>query len=105
MILSMKLSRCFTLRGKHDFQVSTRKSSKSATSAVELGFSLAGFRFIFFRKNFLNAFSHKLTSEAFMVGFCCKPFSWKTEESILTSPLPSTLWNLKLSNANQKSVC
>ena len=41
VILSMKLSRCFTLRGKHNFQVSTRTSSKSATPAVEFVFSLA----------------------------------------------------------------
>ena len=70
MILSMKLSRCFTLRGKHNFQISTRTSSKSATSAVELGFLWhpdAGLGLIFCRKYFLNSFPH----ESFMVGFYC----------------------------------
>ena len=70
MILSMKLSRCFTLHGKHNFQVSTRKSSKSATSAVELGFLWhcdAGSGLTFFRKYFWNSLPH----ESFMAGFCC----------------------------------
>ena len=40
-ILSMKFSPCFTLHGKHNFQASIRKSSKSAKSAVGLLFSLA----------------------------------------------------------------
>ena len=67
MILSMKLSSCFTLRGKPNFQVSTRKSSKSATSAVEVCFSLAsgvflwhpdaGLGLIFFRKYFFEFFT------------------------------------------------
>ena len=71
MILSMKLSRCFTLCEKHNLQVSTRTSSKSATSAVELGFYLpdAGFRLIFLRKDFLNSLPHKLRSQSSMVGF------------------------------------
>ena len=100
VILSMKLSRCFVLRGKHNFQVSTRTSSKSATLQLTLVFLWhpdTGFRLIFFRKYFWNSLPHKLTSELFMVGFCCKLFSWRTEAQILKLALPSTLWNLKLS--------
>ena len=57
--LSAKLSRCVTQRGKHSF---------------------AGFRLIFFRKDFLNSLPPKLTSESFMVDFCCQCFRRKTEE-------------------------
>ena len=80
----MKLSRCFTLLRKHNFQGSTRISSKSATSVVEHSFVMypdAGFRLIFFRKDLLNYLPHQLTSESlFMVDFCCQLFSWKTEK-------------------------
>ena len=31
----------------------------------------AGFRLIFFRTNLLNSLPYKLTSESFMVDFCC----------------------------------
>ena len=38
--LNMKLSRCFTLRKKHNFQVSTRTSQESVNVEAELSFCL-----------------------------------------------------------------
>ena len=76
--LSVKLSRCFTKRGKHSFQVSTTTFSKlQRLYKNQLGFFWypdARFRLIFFRKDFLNSLPHKLTSESFMLDFCCKFF-------------------------------
>ena len=72
--LSVKLSRCVTQRGKYSFQVSTRTSSKLQRLQMNLVFLWyldAGFRFIFFRKDFLNSLPHKLTGESFMVDVCC----------------------------------
>ena len=54
---------------------------------------------LFFPEIFFNSLPHKLTSESFVVGYCCQLFSWKTKEYILKLALPSTLWYLKLSNA------
>ena len=79
--LSVKLP--VTQRGKHSFQVSTRTVFQTATSVNQLGFFRypdAGFRLIFFRKDCLNSLQYILTSQLFMVDFCCQIFRRKTEE-------------------------
>ena len=73
--LSVKLSRCVTQRGKHmQFSSFDHNLFQTATSVNQLGFFWypdSRFRLIFFRKDFLNSLPHKLTSEPFMLDFCC----------------------------------
>ena len=76
MILSMKLSLCFTPRRKHIFKFRPEPERLQNLQRLQLNLVLlwhpdAGFSLIFFRKYFLNSLPHKLTSESFIVGFCC----------------------------------
>ena len=72
--LSVKLSRCITFRPEPFPNCNVCKSTW-----LFLWYLDAGFRLIFFRKDFLNSLPHKLTSESFMVDFAVSFLEGKQE--------------------------
>ena len=79
-------STIFKFRPEHLQNLQRLQLSLVFSEILMLAFVLFSFGNIYF-----NSFPHKLTSEFFMIGFCCQVFSWKTEEQILKLALPLTL--------------